>query len=323
MSDTPRHPLVSILIPAYNAERYIKAALDSALMQDYPNFEVVVVDDGSKDKTWEIIQTYTDPRVRAIRQENQGITPARNRLFKEAKGDYIAYLDCDDIYLQGRISEPVAFLESHPEYALTYCEPIYFFDGQPDKLYRHSFKLYSGDEVFPALLEHQFITNTTITFRREVYDKLGGYNPETGIVEDWEYFIRMVRNGYKIALLNEDLVRFRLRWDSNTNFARQVEIKDSQVKIFEQLKAQMTEDERAKWNIDRWLADRKQNYVMALLSNGEKKTAWGVYGEIRARLSFVRRAVVMAMMITPAPVLRFAIEKGWNARKRNLFVQVH
>ena len=314
-----KEPLVSILVPAYNAERYIKATLDSALMQDYPNFEIVVIDDGSKDKTWEIIQTYTDPRIRMMWQENQGITPTRNRLFKEAKGQYIAYLDCDDVYLQGRISKPVAFLEAHREYALAYCEPIYFFDGEPDKLYRHRFKLYSGDEVFAGLLEHQFITNTTITFRREVYDRLGGYNPATGIVEDWEYFIRMVRNGYRIALLGDDLVRFRLRRDSNTNFVRQVEIKDSQVKIFENLKAQMTEEEQKKWDIDRWLIDRKRNYVMALLSNGEKRKAWRVYREIKTRLSFAKRAFIMAMMITPAPVLHFAVEKGWNARKRNLF----
>ncbi len=322
MPPVQTYPLVSVLIPSYNAERYIKEALDSALMQDYPNFEVVIIDDGSKDRTWEIIQTYTDPRIRMMWQENQGITPTRNRLFREAKGEYIAYLDCDDVYLQGRISKPVAFLEAHREFALAYCEPIYFFDDKPGKLYSHSFKLYSGDEVFPALLEHQFITNTTITFRREVYDKLGGYDPALGIVEDWEYFIRMVRNGYAIALLNEDLVRFRLRWDSNTNFARQVEIKDSQVKIFENLKAQMTDDERKEWDIDRWVADRKSNYVMALLSNGEKRKAWSVYKEVRGRMGFARRALVMAMMVTPSPVLRFAIEKGWNARKRNLFVPV-
>ena len=142
------------------------------------------------------------------------------------------------------------------------------------------------------------------------------------MVEDWEYFLRMLRNGYKIAYLDEDLIRYRLRWDSNTNFARQVTLKDSQVKIFENLRSQMTEEERKKWNIDHWLTDRKKNYTIAFLSNGEKRKAWGVYQEIKSGLSFKNRAVIIAMMATPSPILRFAIEQAWNLRKRRLFIPI-
>lgn len=322
MASNKKDPLVSVMIPAYNADRYIKEAVDSVLMQDYSNFEVIIIDDGSTDRTWEIITSYADPRVRTIRQENSGITPTRNRMFGEARGEYFTLLDSDDIYMQGRISREVAFLEAHQEYAMVYCSLKYFFDGTPDKYYRHRFALYSGEDVFPALLKQQFITNTSIMFRREAYDRLGGYDPATGMVEDWEYFLRMLRNGYRIAHLDEDLVRYRLRWDSNTNFARQVTLKDSQVKIFEKLRSHMTEEEIKKWNIDHWLADRKKNYAIAFLSNGEKRKAWRVYQEIKHDIGFRNRAMIVTMMMVPSPMLRFAIEKAWNMRKRRLFIPI-
>lgn len=315
-------PLVSILIPAYNTERYIKQALDSALMQDYANFEVIVIDDGSKDKTWDIIQSYHDSRLRSFRQENQGITLTRNRLLQEAKGKYFAYLDSDDIYLQGRISKEVTFLEQHPEYALVYCAPVYFFDGEPNKLYRHKFTLYSGDNVFPALLEKMFITNSTILFRREVYDTLGGYDMSLGVVEDWEYFIRMVRNGYAIALIDEDLVRFRLRHDSNTNFLWQVAMKESQVKIFESLRAHMTEEEQKRWNIDYWIVERKKNYLITLLSDGNNAQARDVYDAIKSKITVRDRIMILIMMSLPSSVARFLIEQAWNIRKRRHFERI-
>jgi glycosyltransferase involved in cell wall biosynthesis len=320
MTFDSKAPLVSILIPAYNAERYIKEAIDSALMQDYPNMEILVIDDGSTDKTQAIVRAYADPRIRLLQQENRGIVRTRNRLLNEARGEYFSYLDSDDIYLQGRISKEVAFLEAHREYALVYCGIKYFFDGEPDKFYRHSFKQYSGDEVFPGLLEKMFITNTTITFRRKIYDTLGGYDPALGFVEDWEYFIRMVRNGFAIAYLNEDLVRFRLRWDSSTDFAHQVAIKESQVKIFEHVRASMTPQERERWNIDRRISERKKNYITMLLSNGEHGKAREVYGEIKGMVSIPSKVLISIMMIAPSLLMRFAVEKAWNARKRNLFI---
>ena len=316
-------PLVSVLIGSYNAERYIVAAVDSALAQTYANIEIIIIDDASTDKTRDLLEKYHDPRIRyLVHEKNRGITGTRNHLFQEAKGAFFAYLDCDDLYLPDHVAVEVAYLEAHPRCALVYSRLLYFFDGNQDKHYRHRNTLYSGDDVFPALLEKMFITNTSIMFRREIYDQLGGYRTETGIVEDWEYFLRMTHAGFRIEYLDEDLSLFRLRWDSNTNFSRQVEIKDSQVKIFEDLKTRLTEQERRKYAIDYWIGKRKENLVVALLSDGKKVEARRVYQEIYPSVSLKKRIVIFFLNLAPVWFLRFAIEQGWNWKKRNTFVPI-
>jgi glycosyltransferase involved in cell wall biosynthesis len=316
-----KEPLVSILMSAYNAERYIKEAIDSALAQTYKNFELVIIDAASKDKTAEIVKSYRDPRIRFIEHPYEPIIATRNGLLKEAKGEFVTFLDSDDIYLPGRLAEEVKFLEEHQDYKIVYCDLRYFFDGELETLYKHRYTFYSGD-VFGELLQKMFITNTTVMFRREIYDKLGGYNESLGLVEDWEYFLRIAHAGYKIFFLEKDLVRYRLRWDSHTNFARQVAIKQSAVNIFENLKARMTPAEREKFDIERHLAKQKENLVIALLSSGKTKEAWKIYREISSYVSFVKRCAIAAMMVVPSPVLRFLLEKAWNYRKRHLFIKV-
>ncbi|HUC01311.1 MAG TPA: glycosyltransferase [Candidatus Paceibacterota bacterium] len=314
-------PLVSILMPAYNAERYIKESIDSALAQTYKNIEVVVIDAASKDRTVAIVGEYTDPRVRLIEHPYEPIIATRNGLLKEARGEYIAFLDSDDIYLPDRIAEEVKFFEENPRYSIVYCDLSYFYDGAADVLYRNAYP-FRSDNAFLQLLDKMYITNTTVMFKREIYEKLGGYNESLGLVEDWEYFLRIAHAGYEIPFLNKDLVRYRLRWDSHTNFARQVAIKESAVKIFENLKEHMTEDEREKYDIDRHIAKQKENLIITLFSAGRKKEAMQIYAGIRSYISPKRRMVIMAMLPVPTPILRFLIERAWNYRKRHLFIRV-
>src|SRR5690242_20716958 len=91
-------PLISIIIPVYNAEVYIKSTIKSVLCQTYTNFEIVVVDDGGTDESIRLIEALNDPRIRIIRQPNQGVSVARNNGVAAAKGDYIAFLDSDDLW---------------------------------------------------------------------------------------------------------------------------------------------------------------------------------------------------------------------------------
>jgi len=317
----PDRPLVSILMSAYNAERYIKEAVDSALAQTYRNIELVIIDAASKDKTREIVKSYKDPRVRLIEHAYEPIIATRNGLLHEARGEYFTFLDSDDIYLPGKVAEEVGFLEKNPGCAVVHCDLHCFYDGEPGKFYKYRVS-FDYKDVFRELLDRMFIPNTAVMFRREIYDKLGGYNESLGLVEDWEYFLRIAHSGYKIVFLNKDLVLYRLRWDSHTNFARQVAIKQSAVNIFENLKARMTPDERVKYDIDRHLAKQKENLIITLFSDGKKKDAMRIYQEIKQYIRPWKRFVILAMLPVPAPTLRFLIEKAWNYRKRHLFIPV-
>ncbi|MBM3256786.1 MAG: glycosyltransferase [Candidatus Liptonbacteria bacterium] len=313
-------PLVSILITTFNSERYIEEALRSALAQTYPNFEVVIVDGGSKDKTKEIIESHRDARIRAIFPGVRlGIKEGRNRLFKEAKGEYWTFLDSDDVYLSEKVAEEAAFLDQNPEYAAVYCDLRYFFDGRPEKLYRHKYTFYSGD-IFEELLKRMFITNTTLMFRKSVFSELGGYDESLGMVEDWDYFLRMAHAGHKIGFLPKDLVRYRLRWDNNTNFKNQVPIQESAVKIFENLHAHMSAEEKQKYRMERILAKRRLRLAIAYLAMGRKTEGCAM---LRKALPGSRGSFWCGIgSLIPSKLARFVVEKAWNLKKKNLFIPV-
>jgi glycosyltransferase involved in cell wall biosynthesis len=318
--NSKNRPLVSILITTFNSERYIREALESALSQSYRNIEVVVVDGGSTDGTRGIIESCPDGRLRAMFPGKRlGIKEARNVLFREARGQFITFLDADDVYLPRKVEEEIAFLETCPEFAAVYCDLRYFFDGAPQKLYRHRYKFPSGD-LFRELLEKMFITNTTFMFRRSVYEALGGYDESLGMVEDWDYFLRMARAGFKIGFLDKDLVRFRLRWDNNTRFENQLVIQESALKIFERLQGEMSEEERRKYPIDAAVARRKIRVIVLYLAEGRRGDAWRLSVGLPLLWMVVTCLGMAAASVFPAALLRRVLGALWEQKRKNLFV---
>ena len=123
---------VSILIPAYNAERFVGAALQSALDQTWPDTEIIVVDDGSKDQTYAVAKRYESAKVKILRQGNRGAAAARNAALRQAQGDFLQYLDADDLLSPDKIREQVLLLQQHPGY-VSVSSAMYFFDGEDPK----------------------------------------------------------------------------------------------------------------------------------------------------------------------------------------------
>ena len=127
------NPKVSILIPAYNAERFVGAAMQSALDQTWANTEIILVDDGSKDQTLAVAGRYESAKVKIMRQENRGPAAARNAALREGQGDFLQYLDADDLLSPDKIREQVVLLRQYPNY-LSVSSAMYFFDGEdPDR----------------------------------------------------------------------------------------------------------------------------------------------------------------------------------------------
>lgn len=120
-----RSDLVSVMMPAYNAERFIRQAVESVLAQKYPHWELIVVDDGSTDQTSEILKQFDDSRIRIIRQSNAGESAARNTALQHLRGEYLAFLDADDIYLPNHLEVTVGYLQMHPEYDGVYTDGYY------------------------------------------------------------------------------------------------------------------------------------------------------------------------------------------------------
>ena len=214
-------PLVSVCIGAYNREGYIRETLDSVFAQTYPNMEVIVVDDASTDRTVEVIRGYGE-RVRLVqRASNSGICPVtRNQAAREARGEFIAFLDSDDAWYPSKIEKQVAFLEAHPDVPVchTYCHLM----DKDSRVYgtRHEGRLPPTGMCFIPLLRHCFVTISTVMVRRGIFGDVGGYfteDPRYGVWgEEHEFLLRVARK-YPIGLVPEVLARYR-RAPTNISF---------------------------------------------------------------------------------------------------------
>ncbi len=247
-------PLTSIIIPAYNAGKYVGEAVESALAQTYPNIEIVVIDDGSTDDTSAVLRPYAERgAIVYVRQENRGLSGARNAGIRRARGEFIALLDSDDIFLPRKIERQVADLAAHPECGVSYCRAVHFYDGDPGRTFDIAYRYYSGGEVFPHLLRMNFINPLTVVLRRSAIERAGLFDESYRRSEDWEYWVRLAYAGIEFRYLPEALGRYRMRHDSlSYGWSSEVQRKETVVRIFESLNARMSPAERSRWGM-RWI----------------------------------------------------------------------
>ncbi|MGI9146822.1 MAG: glycosyltransferase [Chloroflexota bacterium] len=218
IENAPRvRPLVSVVMPVYNGERYLAESLDSVLAQTYPNFEVLVMDDASTDGTWAIAEGYGS-RVRAHRQPtNRGIYANANAGIDMARGEYIAFYHADDVYEPTIIESEVAVLEARPEIGAVFCKDL-FIDAAsqvygrlelPPELRGSSAVGYS--DVLNALLTYKnaFLRCPSCLARASVYRSVGLYRQdEFRNTADLDMWLRISR-AYPIVVLDEYLFRYR------------------------------------------------------------------------------------------------------------------
>jgi glycosyltransferase involved in cell wall biosynthesis len=197
-------PRVTVVVAAYNGERFLHETLESVFAQDFDSFEVVFVDDGSEDRTGEIAQTFP---VRYLRQENQGLPAARNAGLALARGDLIAFLDDDDVLPPTKLSLQAGYLDEHPETGCVLGRQEWIVeDGvEPPPMAR--------DPIFGEVGGIQLVT---AMIRRRVLDELGGFDPSYRYAEDRDLFIRMREHGVEIAVLPETVLHKRLHGSNMT-----------------------------------------------------------------------------------------------------------
>jgi glycosyltransferase involved in cell wall biosynthesis len=199
-SELAAPPLVSVITPAYNAQRFLGAAISSALTQTYPNVEIVVTDDGSTDRTAEIARAYGD-RLVLVEQDNTGLTGARNAAMRAASGDYLALLDSDDILLPPYLDSMIETIRSSSDakvWATSQAWPFTEFDG-----------VLTQKQVLPlgpiprgrqrsTILQANFVTVFSV-FPRAMVEEIGGFDESLRRCEDWEYWARAILSGWRVA----------------------------------------------------------------------------------------------------------------------------
>lgn len=308
-------PIVSVIIPAYNAVRYIRETLDSVLAQTYPAFEAIIVDDGSTDDLETAVRPYrADQRIVFLRQENRGIAGARNAGVARASGAYIAFLDADDIALPERIAVQAAFLENHPQYGIVYSRFQSFYDGHPERFYSYRRRFYAGD-IFRPLLHHSFICPSTVMMRRETFEVVGGFDKDFRDAEDWDLWRRLAYRGTYFGFLDKVLVHTRLRLKSLSGFHNQVRMKEMNLLSFEQMFNQMTAGERAAYRADAIIGTLRLKLAIAhlLLGNRAHFRFW------LRKSGTVYRSLLAPLGWLPSSLVSNIIRKLWQMKQQRLF----
>ena len=200
-------PLVSIIIPNYNHAQYVGDAIWSVLTQEYRNFEIIVVDDGSTDNSRDVITQFGD-KVQYIHQKNAGLSAARNTGIKASKGVLIGVLDADDMYESIFLSTLVVTLQENPDADGVYCG-YQFVDHKNNLLPQIEARLVDHDKLYDALLDGNFFVPESIFLRRYVYDNVGLFDETLRACEDWDVWLRVTKK-YKIVHSPNILTRHRI-----------------------------------------------------------------------------------------------------------------
>lgn len=194
-------PKVSVILPTYNRIYYLMDAIQSVLIQEYEDFELIIVDDGSTDGTTEAVQKLKDNRIHYYYQENSGRSSARNVGLEKATGDYIAFIDSDDIWLPNKLRQQVEILDNSQEkIGVIHGGVIFFKEKKQKKLVEKTWKSYnyrSDSSVFDLLTWKLPMPIDCLLIRKKCFEIVGNFNEELDIHEDIELFVRIL-NKYEM-----------------------------------------------------------------------------------------------------------------------------
>lgn len=208
-------PEVTVLMSVYNGEKYLRQCIDTVLSQTYGDFEFLIIDDGSNDSTYPIITSYSDPRIKVIRQSNCGLTKSLNRGLRMATGEFIARIDADDYAMPDRLEKQLYFLQHNTDIALVGSNAM-LIDESGKRIGRTHFT--NEHEKFVTHLEEgkSGFPHSSFFFRIEAVRQIGGYNERYIKAQDKDLLLRFCQK-YRVACIPEPLIALRL---SSSSFGR-------------------------------------------------------------------------------------------------------
>lgn len=267
---------VSTIIPTYNCEQYIRETIESALSQTYKDMEFIVVDDGSTDRTEEIIKSFS-PKLKYIHyNENQGPSAARNRGIKEAQGEYVAFLDHDDIWMPTKIEEQIKLFENNKDLALAYSNFCYVDHRNVEMGALFDTVKPQRGFVFEKLILDNFVPTTSVIAKKKILEEVGGFNERFMISHDFDLYLRIAER-YQIDFIDSPLVKHRIYPDSASSKKRKIMLEETiNITTFYKDRIRLTNTALAR-ELDKRIA--KYIFYMALwmLEHANRKEALSRY----------------------------------------------
>jgi len=201
-------PKVSVILPCYNGDKFIRETLESALYQTYNDIEIIVVDDGSTDDSKAIIKSFSDPCIKYFYKENEGVSVARNHGIRFSKGKYIAFLDSDDLWLPEKIELQLKEIERQKDIYFV-CSGFYLIDSRGQVL--DKIKVKNSTNILKDLLLDGNIIGppSSVLVKREVFKSIGDFDPFLSTSADWDLWIRIAQR-YPLAYIDKPLIKYRI-----------------------------------------------------------------------------------------------------------------
>lgn len=264
--------MISIITPSYNLEKYIEATYQSLLMQTYPEWEWVVIDDASTDSTRDIIRKFNDPKVRLIESEHIGnLAVLRNRAASEARGNIFAFLDGDDLMEPGKLAVQLAQFRKQPGIHWSHTNIRILQDEtgaiMPNPRPPDAPEVLEPEKCFAQLAFRNYVTISTVMIRREAFLSVNGFREEMNRCEDIDLWLRLAASGCSVGYLSESLLQYRVR-KSGLFSSKTLEYLESNFKVYDYIRQSFPE-----------LYDKHRNIILQYLSNNHLKMGIQLLGQ--------------------------------------------
>ncbi|NEP60707.1 MAG: glycosyltransferase [Symploca sp. SIO2G7] len=201
-------PTISVIIPAYNAEDTIKETVVSILNQTFTDFELIVINDGSQDSTLEVVSSISDSRIRVFSYSNAGVSAARNRGIAEARGEYISFIDADDLWTSDKLESQLTALQANAQAAVAYSWTDWI--DESGQFLRPGSHIKSNGNVYSELLFRDFVASgSNPLIRKEAFTKVGGFDESLTPAADWEMWLRLA-NKYEFVNVPAAQILYRV-----------------------------------------------------------------------------------------------------------------
>ena len=220
-------PKVSVNIACFNSARFIRETIESVLSQTYKDFEIIVIDDGSTDSTGDIVKSFGDPRIKYFYKKNEGLAETRNKAIAASSGEYIAFLDHDDLWLPRKLEMQLALFARRKNAALIFSDSYVLKRGMREqKTYFGRCHPHRGYGFEDLLFESSnFIPLPTVMVRRAVFDTIGMFDKNFKIGEEYDLFLRIARR-HELDYVDEPLAVYRIH-ENNTSQDRELFTKEA------------------------------------------------------------------------------------------------